>query len=535
MANVFSKNAYNVLALETNATIRECNRRAREILQLSKIGETCVDGDLGLIVPDRTEPAVNEALSDLSSPKKALKASFFWFDNMDTHDQEALDLIRANKINDAIQLWAANSSAETISATLKKKNLSILYTIELLRGNHNHLEPSLSLWKALHESDKFWKNYVILFQSNRDEEIDAALLNQFRASVPSLLADAYEEASESNTEIFAKFRRVFKTKGLGVEKKIYGPAINVISLEIEKLNNMNISGDNVFSKDEAVAVTNSIKKIQEQFNVLMDYDFYNDGEIMVLRDNAANAIRGVVLDLHNQLGETDKAVRLIRIAGAITGTKSLQNKLSKDIETLESMNVGKQLLSKIDKMIDSEDYTTAVKQIQSDQKKFSDDVDMQSALKDRLKAAVALYVMNLSNSGFASLNNKDLDRAAEFFGCIDSWAAKYIGIYDIEKATFSSYLAEAESSARQIKLNNITSIDILRQRAREVVEKNFSKTFEGMFVIGAVDGKVMPRAVTLLKKQKTVSLLYSIGWFTLLIYGLGIVFFIAGWIYKNME
>ena len=98
MANVFSKNAYNTLGLETNASIKEVNRRAKEIIRLAEIGNDKVDGDLGILNPDRSPSAINEALDKISAPKNQLKEYFFGLKIMIIQIKKQLIILRVVRL-----------------------------------------------------------------------------------------------------------------------------------------------------------------------------------------------------------------------------------------------------------------------------------------------------------------------------------------------------------------------------------------------------------------------------------------------------
>jgi len=58
-------------------------------------------------------------------------------------------------------------------------------------------------------------------------------------------------------------------------------------------------------------------------------------------------------------------------------------------------------------------------------------------------------------------------------------------------------------------------------------------TLEGMIVIALADSKTIPYGISAIKRAQTASTLYSIGWLTVWFWGIGIIFWIIGWWYKN--
>jgi hypothetical protein len=53
-----------------------------------------------------------------------------------------------------------------------------------------------------------------------------------------------------------------------------------------------------------------------------------------MRDRSANALRAIVLDLHNNLSELEKSAKLLEVAISIAGTDSLKNKLTTELEQI---------------------------------------------------------------------------------------------------------------------------------------------------------------------------------------------------------
>lgn len=351
MANVFSKNAYNILSLETDATFKDINRKAREINQLSKIGETEIDGSFSFLVPNREESDINEALDNLNSPKKRLREYFFWFDNNDEIDEKFVKLLKDNKIDEAIHFLENNAEGSTIEELFKKKNLAIIQTILLLNNDSTYLKESINYWKEILDSDKYWKSFEKIYEANDEADIETELIENFRLEVPNFLADAYLDASDKDNSIFTEFRSVFKVKGSSVDKKIIAPALNSIAHEIEILEKQDVGADNVFSQQEISEIGSAVKNIRRQLAKLSEMELDEDSEVKVYRDKAAEAIRKVVIDLNNTLDETKKAIQLLEVGYEICGTTALRQKLKNDLDDLKEIQSSNEIYGPISELM----------------------------------------------------------------------------------------------------------------------------------------------------------------------------------------
>jgi hypothetical protein len=535
MANVFSKNAYNLLSLETNASYKEINRKAKEISQLAKIGEESEDDGINFIDVDRSEASINEAMNTLASPRTKFRECFFWFDNNDEIDKKFIGYIKQEEYEKAIEFLKQNAKGSTIDDLLKKKNLAILETLLLFSGNNSYLAESLGNWKEIVGSDKFWKSYEKIYESYGDEDIETEVVDEFRVEVPKYLSDVYLDASENDKSIFSEFRKVFSVKGTGVEKKVTNPALNAAALSVEKLEKMKISEDGIISDEETRDVAGAIKNIQDQLNKLVDYDLYDDSEAKVLRDRASTAVRDIVLDIHNQLGETEKGIKLIEIALTIAGTVAQKNKLKKDLEVLKDVLKQSEELSPIDDLVEAEDFEGAIELIEKRQSEFKKQENISDYLDDKLKAIVAMKLMTLDKEGFDAIDKKNWPKAEAKFNEINVWAENYIDIYNFNKEPLLEYLNGIETQGNSLDADTISVLDNIRSNVREMTQESFTDAWEGLYIVAAADGKIMPRGVRILKKLGTVRVLYSIGGWTWWIYGLGIVLIIIGWIYKKMD
>jgi hypothetical protein len=120
-----------------------------------------------------------------------------------------------------------------------------------------------------------------------------------------------------------------------MEKTVLNPIYATINDAVESLEKMKISEDGIFDKDEADLVKKSVGIIQSELNRLIDLGLYEDSQSKLMRDRASNALRTIVLDLHNNLNEYTRSKKLLEVAVQICGTDSLKNKLNSELEQID--------------------------------------------------------------------------------------------------------------------------------------------------------------------------------------------------------
>ena len=339
MSNTLKNNAYHILGLDTTASQKDILKRSKEIIKRLKIDDLPeYDLDLGLFDNFRTEESTNEAIRKLQTPKKRIKEYFFWFQIADNVDEQALGLIKSNDFENALRVWENVAGKGSIKSFSYKRNLAILNCLLLsINDNKSYLKNSLSIWKELIESDKFWIVFSKAYNLHDEQTASQTLLLDFKKHVVSYLADIYTELYQihQNTDYINQFQKVFSTKGTKTENDILRPAYKAINEAAEGLEKMNISEDGIIDKEETESIKQFVGKIQSELNKLIDIGLYDDSQTKIMRDRAANALRTIVLDLHNNLSELQKSEGLLDAAIKLAGTESLKNKLHDELEQIK--------------------------------------------------------------------------------------------------------------------------------------------------------------------------------------------------------
>lgn len=339
MSSILKNNAYHILGLETSASEKDILKRSKEMINRLKVDDIPeYNLDFDSIEKIRTEDGVKDALRRLQSPKKKIEEYFFWFQIADGIDEQALDFIKLKKYTEAIDTWENVSNTQSTKAFFYKKNLAILYCVLLSnKDNAGYFKSSLSIWKELIESEKFWVSFSKVYKLHDEQTASEDIINDFKNHIVKSLADMYTELhhTHKNNDYISEFQKVFSIKGGKAEESVLGPIYQIINDSTEKLEKLKVSEDGILDAEEKKIIKESIRLVRQELNKLIDLGLYEDSQTKVIRDRVADVLRSLSIDLHNNLNETEVALGLAKIAEEISGTGDSKSKIQADIATLQ--------------------------------------------------------------------------------------------------------------------------------------------------------------------------------------------------------
>jgi len=543
MSNILKNNAYHILGLDTTASQKDILKRSKEIIKRLKIDDLLqYDLDLGLFDNFRTEEFTNEAIRKLQTPKKRIKEYFFWFQIADNIDEQALGLIKSGDFENALRVWKNVAEKGGIKSFFYKKNLAILNCLLLsINDDKRYLKNSLSIWKELIESDKFWVAFSKVYNLHDEQTASQTLIIDFKKYVTNYLSDIYTELNEiyQNTDYINQFQEVFSAKGRKIEKDILKPAYRIINEAVEGLEKMNISEDGIIDKEETQTIKQFVGKIQDELNKLIDIGLYDDSQTKIMRDKAANALKTIVLDLHNNLSETDKAITLLNIALKFVGTSSLELKIKQDMKILEEVKGNTNLVKPVLDLISDEQYEKALALIKSDREIHKSNYELQGFYSNQTKLCISTIAAQKYKKARDYFDNKQEELAKPLFIEAGELIYENIDLFNFNKKAIDEILDEIKSNASKVNLRNINQFDEYRNSFVKLAKEKFEDQFEETILIILIDSCLFNGLSDLMKKirhkSSVVNALYTIGWFTVWFYGIGLIFFIVGWIYKNKD
>lgn len=541
MPKTLKNNSYHILGFDTSVSQRDVLKRSKEIINRLKINDVLVyDLDLDIFEDFRTEESVKEAVQKLSAPKNMIKEYFFWFQIADSVDEQAVGFLKSKDYAEASRVWEHNSEKDIAKSLLYKKNLAILHCLLLFKKNSKtNLTQSLKLWKELIDSDRFWSAFAKVYKLHDELGTSQEIIDEFKLNAISYVADIYTELGHFHNDnaYVAESSNILEAKGSATEKTVLNPIYQSVAEVVDKLESLKVGEDGKIDKEEAQTIKVLIGKLQGEFNKLIEIGLYEDSQSKTIRDRAANAIRVVVLDLHNNLNETDKAIALMNVALKIAGTSGTEAKVKHDIRVLEETKKNAGLVSPIVNLIAEEKFEEALNQIESDRKKYSGNAELQEFYDTQKKLSITMMALKKYNQAREYFDKQQENLAKPLFEEAGNLIYANIGLYNFNKKVIEELVAEIKSNMTKVNLRNLNQFDEYRNSYINLAKDKFEGQFEQWALIILVDANIYGGLTDFMKgarqKNNVANILYTLGWLTVWFYGIGLIFFIAGWVYKN--
>jgi len=504
MSNLLKNNAYHVLGLDTSATQRDIQKRAKEIVKFLQIDDTPeYDFDLGVFDNFRTEDNVKDAVQKLTSPKKQIKDYFFWFHISDEVDEQAVGILRKKDAEGAIRVWKHHAEGESTKSMFYKKNLALLYCILLFKeDNERYLKESLKIWHELVSSSKFWITFTKVYKHNDELDTDQEILSDFHKHAPSFLSDLYTEISHARKDdsYVAEFTKIFNLRGEKTEKIVMAPIFHEITEAVEKLEAMKVSEDGELDKEEASEIKKHIGKIQECCNKLIDLGLYDDSQSKTIRDRAATAIRSIVLDIHNNLDDMPKAEQLLKIAMQFVGTSGMKNKLKQDLDQFEENKKFLSTTAPIIALINEKKYAEAMVLIDKE-KENNNDPEFCKAMDAKKKEAVTFLGITEFLAARKEFDAKNWDKAIPAFESVASVVYDNLDLFDVNRDVIDSWLETIKSNVKILTADNADQVDGVHNKMKKQIDEAFEERLEQVAIKVLIDSYYYVGMIKVIKEK----------------------------------
>jgi hypothetical protein len=540
MPNLIKNNAYHILGLGISATQKEISKRSKEIINYLKIHDVPIyDLDINFFDDFRTESAVKKAVQKLQKPKDKIKDFFFWFNISDNTDKQALAEIQTKKYEKALKTWK-NELKNNKKSLFYKKNIALLLCLLLSeKTNKEQIKYSISLWGELLNSEEFWKAFSQTYKRCDEHLASKEILETFKKNIIEYISDIYTELHELHNEplYISEFKTLFKLKGKKAERSILEPIYQTLNQTSEDLEKMKISEDGVFDMDEKRKVKELVNTLQLQFNKLIDLGLYNDTHTKIIRDRAADAIKTVVLDLHNNLDETEKALSLLKIALDFAGTSGMTTKLKHEIKSLKIIQKNSQLVSPIIDLITDEKFEEALLLIKTQSDENENNPDLETFYKTHKKVCISSLAVKQYKQAREYFDNDQESSAKPLFHEIANNIYQNIDLFNFNKEAIDEIIADINSKVSSTNMHNINQLQEYRNAFVDVAKNKFEGEFEETILMILIDTYLYGGLCDFMQKMRhkvsVVNTLNILGWITVWFYGIGLIFFIAAYVYKN--
>lgn len=518
MNNIFESNAYHILGLDTSASQKLISRRSKELEKLAKIGEfPDYETDLPFLDVERNEKNIKNATERLTSPVKKVREYFFWFELHSKEDEEAVNHVCNNQLNDAVKIWQAKSNKDGVTGFVSRRNLAILYSSYLVKhDNQKLLKRSLKFWGNLIYSDKFWQHFEKTYLSYDELGTDAAAISKFRQQVLSEIADFYAGLAEThgNNIYYQEYANTFNVRGNKIQTQTLEPIYHTLEDAAKELKELEISHDD--NDEEAI---NKKKNKLDELNQKIKQNVENlhnlnvhDGKIETIRDQAAEAMRAVAIDLFNNLEETSKPASIIEDAAIVAGTNNLKDKLEKEIGEMQTIASNNKVLMPIVNFMEKERHKDALDKILIEL-----DNDNNEELNEQLETLLCKCVVLLSDADIENaktkLENGDTEDARLLFTNTKNFLIEYIDYFSIEQDIFDNFVSGFNKVASVIHTGNTQQADEYRGQIINEIRRIYGDSSpQAAFLLNIMDTNLYAEICNFNKKANNKERVKKIAW-----------------------
>ena len=232
---LYQNNAFRVLGLPVNATLREIERHRKKLEMMAKLDiESSGRKEEGYLPldppPDRD--SIRQAMEHLREPEKRLIDEFFWFWPLktDSSKDKALELLSKQKIDEALNIWKKN---EKEGCCVSTHNLAVFHHLAALDMEKDSTGETLSgeeldrcqlLWKSafeewrkLLEDVKFWGLLTDRIRVLNDPRLTSETARDIYSSLPKALllinAKLAVRAAEEDKDTVKRHIQLMKQSG----------------------------------------------------------------------------------------------------------------------------------------------------------------------------------------------------------------------------------------------------------------------------------------------------------------------------------
>lgn len=352
LPQILIRNSFNILGLSSSSTLKEIRKRSQQLLQLAKIEEVQeFDIDLGPVKEFRNESEIRLALERVSGIQERLKEIFFWFEDHRTESRKALEYISKGNYQNAISIFEASGSD-----WLDKKNFALALMFHAFASvSMDSFFRSLDVWKMIAESDNFWRFYEKHYLLHDELGTSPSLFEEFRRSFFEILSakavSFYRQTK--NPEVVGACYSVFGRIGKIIDSEILQPIILKVKMEIEELE----------KTSDAPSQKKIIKKINKCFSELEEFELLDYSPIIVLKNDSAEKLRSIAVDIYNENADIDTARVLLDQSSKIAVSEVVLDKVESDKQQLATNEAWERVSSefkKIKLLITDHDFQEAM-------------------------------------------------------------------------------------------------------------------------------------------------------------------------------
>ena len=326
MTNFILHNAYGILGLTPNATLKDIEKQTKEIEKLLKIGEI-PQYSLDLLphfTSLRNEKNIKEAKQNLLNMDAKILHYFFAIYILSESEREIFRQKMQNLYEND------DFSAKTF---IEKKNIAIFLYLYMSqkKGVIINIRRYLQLWADI-LSDENIEKFKKLYKHDDDLGINDSVLNEIDIAIrnkaillQSALVDFVKD-DKIKIAFISNIIRIFNPSDEVLE------SISLISDIFKRVNNL----INTIEKSNDIdTLKSNIEKLSVAFTRLADLGLKNYNQTIMLKDRVAKILRDKSIYFHNEKHNSSGALMLVDKAYNLCGSDFERNQIKKDRDKLK--------------------------------------------------------------------------------------------------------------------------------------------------------------------------------------------------------
>jgi hypothetical protein len=531
--NFITQNAFNIVGLPTTSPISEAKNRSSHLISLSKIDETeTFDSDVGQVQNLRKETNLRRALERLTSVKDRLGETFFWYE-MDT----ATDVSLFQQVTKGQYEEAANGWEDSFNQTknwIAKKNLALtLCLLSFKKGSLDDFRKCIYVWREIWKSDEFWTFYTYHYGMHDDLGTAKTLFQDFRNSLGEHLsrftAEAYHQIGTS--AVIGVLYATFDVVGKDIEDNIITPLSKKLMSALDELEAKASSETFQITKSDFTRCLEEVTKCIESVRHL-GLDGYSP--LQVLIQKAAEKLHSISIDLHNNQNDLKRSRELLELGMSLNASHSFQAQANKDRVQLRKNEIfAEEIMPKLEEIKDQPAEKRYQRLIQI-QENVPKDVEFDDLIAIRRRFVVEYAVEMLVKGKEELLEHKNENYAQDLFSKANELLMKHFDDFNLNKEKILEIASDLSKEALTVRnpeyLSQIdTRLAEIRQTGESIKVDDWSKLAFVFLCQSVLYRDIAPY----LKRIRYGNYLVTIGNFTWFFYGIGVIFWIAGFLYKR--
>ena len=328
-------NPYRIAGILANSSEKDILKQKSKIKRFSEVGkEITSEYDFSILNSiQRTNSIIDKAFSDIEQNQNKVVHSLFWFTNLNTVDNTAIQhLINGNK-EKAIEIWDKLTDEKEVTS----KNFSAfnnIGTLYLLENSKEEIKQGITAKIKLIVSENF-KDFV---HTVADETFSIDKNRQIEILIDELLSQFKNKYSTAETiELFSNCNG---TTQKYLSKKFTEEPIHKIETQIEQC-----AKKRAKNKSNAYQFgTDLYSNTKSELTLLKSIVGNTNLQYKMLADNVAKELQQCSIDYFNESQELERsndyleeAMKLAKLAESVAVNDTTKSKAKENISTLEGM------------------------------------------------------------------------------------------------------------------------------------------------------------------------------------------------------